>query len=291
MTGVDGSGYGRIAVVPKEDETLTHVGFGTPMGELLRRYWQPVALLAELQDLPKRIRILCEDLVVFRDGSGRAGVSPQMLSSRHVPRIRPARGRRYPLLLSRLEVRRRRALPGTTGRATTQRLLYQSPTALVSGARVRRARVRLYGAAGQEAGIPHLRHLVAGRLQASCLSQRQPRRGRRMQLVADPRERDRPVPHLFPPLPAQRASVHRGLRGAPGRDISSGRRSASSTSATRSCPTRIYFAASARTSYPTRGRCRRRPRPERHRNWNAAAISVGGCPSTTPIRSDFILRP
>ena len=74
MTTDDGSGYGRIGVVPREDETLTHVGFGTPMGELLRRYWQPVALSSELQDLPQKIKILCEDLVVFRDGSGRAGV-------------------------------------------------------------------------------------------------------------------------------------------------------------------------------------------------------------------------
>jgi len=74
MTTDDGTGYGRIGVVAAEDETLTHVDFGTPMGELLRRYWQPVALSQELQDLPKRIRILCEDLVVFRDGNGCAGV-------------------------------------------------------------------------------------------------------------------------------------------------------------------------------------------------------------------------
>jgi phenylpropionate dioxygenase-like ring-hydroxylating dioxygenase large terminal subunit len=74
MTSDDGSGYGRIAVVPGEDETLTHVDFGTPMGELMRRYWQPVALSAELLDLPKRIRILCEDLIVFRDRNGRTGV-------------------------------------------------------------------------------------------------------------------------------------------------------------------------------------------------------------------------
>jgi nitrite reductase/ring-hydroxylating ferredoxin subunit len=67
-------GYGRIAVVPKEDAELTRVGFGTPMGELLRRYWQPVALSAELADLPKAVRILGEDLVAFRDKSGRVGV-------------------------------------------------------------------------------------------------------------------------------------------------------------------------------------------------------------------------
>ena len=74
MVEGDGGGYGRIATVPEENAVLTHVGFGTPMGELLRRYWQPVALSAELQDLPKRVRILGEELVAFRDGSGRVGV-------------------------------------------------------------------------------------------------------------------------------------------------------------------------------------------------------------------------
>jgi phenylpropionate dioxygenase-like ring-hydroxylating dioxygenase large terminal subunit len=60
--------------VPQEEVELTHVGPGTPMGELLRRYWQPIALSDELRDLPKKVRILCEDLVTFRDGSGRIGI-------------------------------------------------------------------------------------------------------------------------------------------------------------------------------------------------------------------------
>ena len=59
--------------VPKEDEELTHVGPGTPCGEYLRRFWQPVALSKELQELPLRVRILGEDLVVFRDKSGQVG--------------------------------------------------------------------------------------------------------------------------------------------------------------------------------------------------------------------------
>ncbi|MEX2454510.1 MAG: Rieske 2Fe-2S domain-containing protein [Rhodospirillaceae bacterium] len=70
----DGSGYGRIGAPGDEDRTLQQTGFGTPMGELLRRYWQPVCLSAELGDLPRRIRILGEDLVAFRDGAGRAGL-------------------------------------------------------------------------------------------------------------------------------------------------------------------------------------------------------------------------
>ncbi|MGE0746362.1 MAG: Rieske 2Fe-2S domain-containing protein [Rhodospirillales bacterium] len=67
------SGYGRT--IPQEDAALTHVGPGTPMGEMMRRYWQPLLLAADLDDgLPKKVRILGEDLVAFRDGAGRIGV-------------------------------------------------------------------------------------------------------------------------------------------------------------------------------------------------------------------------
>ena len=68
------SGYGRIANVPAEDLELTRVGHGTPMGELLRRYWQPVCLSADIDELPKITRILGEELVAFRDRRGRVGV-------------------------------------------------------------------------------------------------------------------------------------------------------------------------------------------------------------------------
>lgn len=60
--------------VPEPDHELTDVGPGSPMGELLRRYWQPICLSEELSDLPKRVRLLCEDLVAFRDGDGKVGV-------------------------------------------------------------------------------------------------------------------------------------------------------------------------------------------------------------------------
>jgi phenylpropionate dioxygenase-like ring-hydroxylating dioxygenase large terminal subunit len=56
------------------DLQLTQVGRGTPGGELLRRFWQPVAYLEELTDVPLRVRALGEDLVAFRDRSGHAGV-------------------------------------------------------------------------------------------------------------------------------------------------------------------------------------------------------------------------
>jgi len=58
------------------NELLTRVGPGTPMGELLRRYWQPVALCEELAPggPPKPVKILGEDLVLFRDERGRPGL-------------------------------------------------------------------------------------------------------------------------------------------------------------------------------------------------------------------------
>ena len=59
---------------PPEDTELTQVGPGTPGGEYLRRFWQPIITSAEVQDLPRRLRILGEDLVAFRDKSGATGL-------------------------------------------------------------------------------------------------------------------------------------------------------------------------------------------------------------------------
>jgi phenylpropionate dioxygenase-like ring-hydroxylating dioxygenase large terminal subunit len=60
--------------LPVEDEELTHIGPGTPCGEYFRRFWQPIAFSDDLADLPVRLRILGEDLVVFRDFSGQVGL-------------------------------------------------------------------------------------------------------------------------------------------------------------------------------------------------------------------------
>jgi len=65
------SAYGRTVSQP--DHELTSVEPGTPMGELLRRYWQPACTSAELSDLPKKVKILCEEVVLFRDKKGRVG--------------------------------------------------------------------------------------------------------------------------------------------------------------------------------------------------------------------------
>jgi nitrite reductase/ring-hydroxylating ferredoxin subunit len=60
--------------IPEPDYELTAVGPGTACGELMRRYWQPVCLSTDLKDLPKRLRVLGEELVAFRDREGRAGL-------------------------------------------------------------------------------------------------------------------------------------------------------------------------------------------------------------------------
>lgn len=60
---------------PEMNERLTGVGAGTPCGNLLRCYWHPVAAAAELDASPvKRVRLLGEDLILYRDRSGTYGL-------------------------------------------------------------------------------------------------------------------------------------------------------------------------------------------------------------------------
>jgi 5,5'-dehydrodivanillate O-demethylase len=60
----------------EENELLTRVGTGTPAGELLRRYWHPVAIAADLtpESPTKFVRILGEDLVLFQTPKGEVGL-------------------------------------------------------------------------------------------------------------------------------------------------------------------------------------------------------------------------
>ena len=53
----------------EDNELLCRVGKGTPMGNLLRRFWLPALLTSEIETPdgpPKRIRVMGEDLLVFR---------------------------------------------------------------------------------------------------------------------------------------------------------------------------------------------------------------------------------
>jgi 5,5'-dehydrodivanillate O-demethylase oxygenase subunit len=66
------------------NELLTQVGPGTPGGNLLRYYWMPVAPAAEItaERPKKRVRVLGENLVLFRDGAGRFGLIPEQCPHR-----------------------------------------------------------------------------------------------------------------------------------------------------------------------------------------------------------------
>ncbi len=62
-------------ITQEENALLTQVGPGTPMGELLRRYWHPIATVVDLDQDPVRpVKLLGEELVLFRDESGRLGL-------------------------------------------------------------------------------------------------------------------------------------------------------------------------------------------------------------------------
>ena len=69
----------------EDNELLTRVGRGTPMGATMRRYWIPALLARELPEPdcpPVRVRLLGEDLVAFRDTQGRIGLVDELCPHR-----------------------------------------------------------------------------------------------------------------------------------------------------------------------------------------------------------------
>jgi len=63
-------------MTPAQNDLITLSGKGTPLGALLRRYWQPIALLEELEGPrpAKAVKVLGQDMVLFRDEQGRLGL-------------------------------------------------------------------------------------------------------------------------------------------------------------------------------------------------------------------------
>jgi len=66
----------------EDNELLTRVGPGTPAGELMRRYWLPVGVCADLGDSPQYVRVLGEDLVLFRTPAGETGLMDGLCAHR-----------------------------------------------------------------------------------------------------------------------------------------------------------------------------------------------------------------
>jgi phthalate 4,5-dioxygenase oxygenase subunit len=73
---------------PADNERLTRIGAGTPMGTLFRRYWLPALLTEEVPEAdgaPVRVRLLGEDLVAFRDTNGDVGLVSAFCPHRRAP--------------------------------------------------------------------------------------------------------------------------------------------------------------------------------------------------------------
>jgi phthalate 4,5-dioxygenase oxygenase subunit len=72
----------------EDNEILTRVGPGTPMGNLLRRFWIPALLEAEIVDpdgAPVKVRLLGEDLIAFRNTGGKVGIVDAYCAHRRAP--------------------------------------------------------------------------------------------------------------------------------------------------------------------------------------------------------------
>ena len=154
------------------NEQLTRVGPGTPMGELLRRYWTPFAGASELDYNPiKAVRLLGEDLVLYRDLTGRYG-----LVDRHCPHRRAdlsygwveengIRCSYHGWLMTRPAVPRTALRRHGEPQAVEGRLQDRG----LSGARARRPAVGLHGpAAGARAAGVGAVHLGATASARSC---------------------------------------------------------------------------------------------------------------------------
>src|SRR5919199_1424191 len=78
----------RAMLSAERNAYMTKVGPGTPMGDLLRRFWLPLTLSEQLPEPdgdPVRLRLLGEDLVAFRDTNRQVGVVEAFCPHRRAP--------------------------------------------------------------------------------------------------------------------------------------------------------------------------------------------------------------
>lgn len=69
----------------QDNELICRIGPGTPMGNMMRRYWHPVCISAQLDKPdapPLRVRLLGEDYVAFRDSAGKVGFLEELCMHR-----------------------------------------------------------------------------------------------------------------------------------------------------------------------------------------------------------------
>jgi hypothetical protein len=98
-------------MTPEENDLLCRVEGVAPMGQIMRRHWIAACLseeVAEPDGAPVKVRLLGEDLVVFRDSKGRSACSTNIARTGVRRCFCPQRGLRPALPLSRLEIRRGR---------------------------------------------------------------------------------------------------------------------------------------------------------------------------------------
>ena len=123
----------------EENDLLCRVEGDAPMGQIMRRHWMPACLIEEVAEpdgAPVKVRLLGEDLVVFRDSDGRLGVIDEYCPHRRVSlAYRPQRGMRAALPLSRLEDGRGRQRARDGVGAAGKRLRREGEDQSLSGAR------------------------------------------------------------------------------------------------------------------------------------------------------------
>ena len=177
----------------EQNDLITRTGPGTAAGALMRRYWQPAALVDELSGnrpvKPVRLHGRGPGRLQGRPGPLRAD-RPALSAPRHRPGLRAARRRRAALRVSRLAVRRQRQMPADAGGAGRQQSVRQHQAEILSGRRKERHPVRL-SRPGRAAGISAIR-LLHRAVDAHLRLQGHDR----LQLAAIARSRHRSGAHL-----------------------------------------------------------------------------------------------
>ena len=246
----------------EQNELMTRSGPGTPGGRLLRNYWQPVALVDELEGKRpvKAVKVLGQDLVLFRDESGRYGLLDRDCPHRGADLAYGThRGWRAALRIPRLALRRARPVPADTGRTRRQQALPAHKTEVLSRGREERDAVRMVGRClGRNCArrIPRLRLLRRARL-----AHLRVQGFSRMQLAAGARGRHRSGARLVPASLLRGRGHLRGLWQAVPRHLCGLR-----TCRSRKCcanSTGRKFRSSARTTACASSHCARSARPTR----------------------------